>query len=388
MNFCICVSEVDLSYKNTYYPDYISVKDEIKIESSNNIIVFDNINYTRLRKIYPKIKLHKKNRWDNMYFKLEKYIKDNKKLPNGYDKKYPALVRWIKKNRMLYHKKILKEDHINKLNKIDIWMWNYYDEVWTFNFKKLNKYIQEHNQMPPFRKKNPDLEMRSLILWIGNIRTQYKKGNLSQDQIKLLNNIDVWAWNCKTEKWRLNYIKLNNFVIDNKTFPDKLEQKKLRLSQWIFKNRIKYKENNLSKDQILKLEHITGWNWCYRKSWDELYAQLQTYMKNHNNNIPNKIINKSISNWVNINRNLYKNNKLSQDRIDKLNKLEGWVWSYRNLKWNLNYNIVIDFIELNNRLPNKNDKIPKILTWITNNKSNYKKQKLTQNKMNLIQIIM
>lgn len=320
----------------------------------------------------------KDKKWDVMFEKLKIYIEENKKLPNGYDKKIPGLVRWVKKNRMFYHKNVLEKEKIEKLETLDTWIWSYYNEVWSVNIGRLREYTDINHQLPPFKKNHPDPEMKSLVLWMGNIRTQHKKGKLSQFQIEEIEDIKEWSWNCKTDKWKINFTKLEGFILEHDGFPDKKDQKDLRIAQWIINNRVKYKNNKLNQEKIRQLEKLKDWVWKCRKNWYEIYDDFKTYLE-ENKRIPNKRDDKHLANWVNINRNNYHNNKLSKERIEKLEKLDLWIWSCRETKWDAHYAELTKFIKKHNKLPSSNDD-RKLFTWVSNNKSNIKRGRMPQDR--------
>ena len=45
---------------------------------------------------------------------------------------------------------------------------------------------------------------------------------------------------------------------------------------------------------------------------------------------------KELGSWVDNQRQFYKNNKLSEDRVDQLNEI-GFVWNLEDVKWQLRY---------------------------------------------------
>lgn len=58
-----------------------------------------------------------------------------------------------------------------------------------------------------------------------------------------------------------------------------------------------------------------------------------------------------LGSWACTNRNFYRNGKLSQDKIDKLNGIPEWKWEYDNDFWTIRYNVIKEYVDLNKKLP-------------------------------------
>jgi hypothetical protein len=94
-----------------------------------------------------------------------------------------------------------------------------------------------------------------------------------------------------------------------------------------------YNESRKSSLTANKIEALTNMDfvWAKRKgetAWDEKYAELREYcMENGNCHVPTKLQgNRALGRWVSTQRSQYKKQKLSQDKVIKLNRL-GFVWT-------------------------------------------------------------
>ena len=103
-----------------------------------------------------------------------------------------------------------------------------------------------------------------------------------------------------------------------------------KVDKWIKHQRQRYNgtRNPLNKEQIEKLESI-GMIWdVYKTQWEDYYKIVKDfYLENGNLDIKNSLNYKqqNIGGWISSQRNLYKNNKLSKERIFKLNEI-GMIW--------------------------------------------------------------
>jgi len=123
-------------------------------------------------------------------------------------------------------------------------------------------------------------------------------------------------------------MKTNNakLVLDNKEYFLFREHRSLYF--WTGKQRKLLKENALSQNQIDKLNSI-GFIWNRQKSqWDKNFEKLIIFTKKDSNwdkaLTEQEII--SLETWTKTQRQFFKDNKMPQERIDKLNSI-GFVWN-------------------------------------------------------------
>jgi hypothetical protein len=96
--------------------------------------------------------------------------------------------------------------------------------------------------------------------------------------------------------------------------------------------RMAYKKNNLSPEQIASLEKLPNWQWDganYDDHWEKRRNSLEEYLNKHNGQYPTKATNKSLAEWIKKQRMAYKKNKLSPEQIASLEKLPNWQWDGR-----------------------------------------------------------
>jgi superfamily II DNA or RNA helicase len=150
--------------------------------------------------------------------------------------------------------------------------------------------------------------------------------NEDKDLARFLNLISDYDEKIKTpSKGRINIL---TDLIDNTIYDDEIDvQNEAELLY------IKIYEN------VTKM--ITG-QWMIR------YNEVVKYV-NINNKIPPRSY-KELGNWCHNQRTNYKNNKLSQDRINKLNEINIWHWGLNDI-WLIKYNELIEYININNKLP-------------------------------------
>ncbi|MDA7624104.1 Helicase associated domain protein [Akkermansiaceae bacterium] len=119
--------------------------------------------------------------------KLETYKREygNCLVPSTWkDKK---LATWVVTQRTAFKEGTLNSKRIERLNELGF-VWGQNEALWETQFKKLLNYKKEHGDcLVPYKYD------KKLANWIGFQRTRWKKGTLSPDRIKRLNEIGfVW----------------------------------------------------------------------------------------------------------------------------------------------------------------------------------------------------
>ena len=208
---------------------------------------------------------------------------------------------------------------------------NHCDEQWNARFKELLDYRSEHG--------NCDIPTRQgkLGTWVNGQRRAYRKKTLAQDRIDRLNSIGFkWKKEQSNVPWKTQFDELVKYKAKHGDCNVPVGQGKL--GRWVHKQRTHYKNNNLSKERIHQLNGI-GFNWtsssgCSRKKkafpstseqtssrqmpWEIRFDKLVKYKAKHGHcDVPQR--EGPLGRWAHQQRESYKKNKLSQDRIVRLN---------------------------------------------------------------------
>ncbi len=390
------------------------------------------------------------NRW-NLNFKLaSSYYKEfgHLLIPYNYVINGIRLGTWICNQRNLYRINELSEERIKLLESIGM-VWSkqkmtvnndfiengltYQDNIsvnennWNLKYQLATTYYEKHgNLLVPHKYIVNGINLGD---WIGQQRKTYKSGKISKERIKLLESIGmVWQLYQKVvnlkptnkkltrddiwfKKYQLasTYYKENGHLLIPLTY----EINNVKLGLWVRNQREKYLNNcqNLSEEQISLLEQI-GMIWHIHDTrtnisktnpspanrrevkWFEKYQLAVSYYKEHGHLIIPRhyIVNDiKLGNWLNSQRTLYKEGKLSQDQITLLERI-GMIWSINNnqkdiktvcISYGINPNLVtnipykvlvstINYLIFNNLPVTENGKLhPMFLMSSFNLKENY-----------------
>ena len=249
------------------------------------------------------------------------------------------------------------EENVKQINENIIDLDNYISPIlynrdgesrWDLNLRRLQKFLEDNDNKYP--NKSNDIEENKLRNWIKNQRQFHLK--LSREQVNKLEELPNWKWFGKKEEkvkpqelekpntikvnilWMRSYNKLQEYIKKYGRYPEHANIGKLYL--WRNTQRYKYKRNELSQEQISLLEKIPNWNWeesGYRTEvWNNTYEEYIQYMKDTGYkpliyNTTN-LVERSFIKWIETQRKKYNANKMSEEKIKKLESIPNWSWKH------------------------------------------------------------
>lgn len=289
-----------------------------------------------------------KKKDDLMLEKLQafrtKYPEKNCNVPDKW-KEDKVLAHWVSQQRLSYHENKISPERIKILEewgfcwKLQHSKWYESRELgWDDMMKRLLAFHIEfgHANVPiKYEKDKP------LGRWVKNQRDYRERDTLSTNQVERLDALG-FCWRCKKRhNWDemldrlMTYKAVNGDCIVSQSYkPDP------QLGKWCQNQRAEYNKQKMAPDRITKLEAL-GFVWRLRDpavertvtSWDDMLAKLQAYkIWNGHCNVPGRRYkaDPSLGIWVESQRSRYKQEKLSPEKIQKLESMD-FVWCHR---WN------------------------------------------------------
>lgn len=174
-----------------------------------------------------------------------------------------------------------------------------------------------------------DTENPRLATWVNRQRTLYREGKLSENHIERLEWID-FLWQVRKSSnvaWENRFSQLVEYKTQfgHCDVPTRYADNP-QLGKWVVAQRSR--RLKLSQDRINRLD-ATGFRWSPKKdNWEECFGQLLLYKENYNGdtNVPwDYQTYPRLSWWVRNQRTSYREGKLEQARIDRLNEI-GFCW--------------------------------------------------------------
>ena len=230
-----------------------------------------------------------------------------------------------------------------------------FENSWDIVYEALVEFKQKYNRFPLGTE---DYDGLKLGQWCKNQRALYRQGNLSEEQIKKLEDID-FPWDLNELSWFSAYEEVKKIAERLGKFPAKKDMPP-ELASWVQAQRSKFRSGILEEERAQLLLALG----CKMKinetaKWEDRFEQLKEFIA-QNGRFPenadtfNNSSVKTLLTWVNSQRKSHLNGKLSEEKIKKLEDI-GFVWNLNDVQWNKNFEVLKEFVEVNGRLPKKGD---------------------------------
>ncbi len=220
---------------------------------------------------------------------------------------------------------------------------------WNFWFGLLERYVEsEGDAIVP--QKHITCAGYKLGAWVGRIRRF--KDQLSPDQIKRLESLKDWAWDADDARWERGFKYLKEFHLEfGHSNPIRIYKTKdgFPLGMWVGQQitrrnnpRQRYETGfwGLTPEREKRLDGLgIIWN-VLEAAWQQHLLSLRDFIKQHGHARPEYktvLDGVPIGKWVSDQRYRYSIGKLSDNRINILENLKGWVWDWEHFVWNQNY---------------------------------------------------
>jgi len=222
--------------------------------------------------------------------------------------------------------------------------------------------------------------------WVDVQRTNYKKGNLRQSRIDLLNQID-FLWNPHEIKWNLRYQEAVQYFKQNGHL--NIPRNHPILGPWIREQRNQYRKVNIPKSRIELLEQI-GMVWSITDSrWQEGYELLRNFVELNGHADVTQSKTDRLGVWVQVQRREYKKQTMSDDKIQMLDEL-GFIWSKKDSSddnFMKKYRALLDYAVKNSDLSLIRSADESLYAWIHSQRGLYKKKKMPLDRIELLEKI-
>ena len=210
------------------------------------------------------------------------------------------------------------------------------EENWYFHYKLLREFVEIHNRLPKLREVYKGIQ---LGYWVKCQKRSYKKGILSKEKIKLLEDLGVNFHSGLKEQWINNFKIFSDYYKKFGVIPSITKKyKNTNVGNWFRNQLIKYGQGKLDADQVnmfinlginldlLYKEYIKKRSKISRKSlkrendWMKKFELLKKFMSlNSREPTGNEVFeNVNLGAWLYHQKKLYKEKRLRKDRQEKL----------------------------------------------------------------------
>jgi Helicase associated domain len=99
-------------------------------------------------------------------------------------------------------------------------------------------------------------------MWVHLRRQERRRGVLSGDRVKQLEQVSGWTWTGRETPWQRPLSALLRYVATYGCLPGRdVVVDGLRLSDWADRQRRAYRHGELSPERAAQLEGLPGWSW-------------------------------------------------------------------------------------------------------------------------------
>ena len=342
--------------------------------------------------------------WNLRFNQLKKYLLKNDILSLNSATKFnnAPIGKWASNQINHYKKGSLSDEKIDMFESINGWLWEVdkRDIFWDQHYKEVSKFLIEHKHSSiPEKYISNNLPIGK---WVSRQRQYYKQKRtaLTKERIKKLEDLKYWEWEAdkKNTIWESKYEVLKKYLDEggdlNKKIPEDFMG--VNLKNWVSIQWTSKKEGwgSLTKNRIKKLEELDNWQWqkiSEFEKWKMTYDKVFEIAKGKNKfPLYGSELSEKQGEWYRKQRIKYNKNKLSNEQITLLEKIDNWDWNPYKTEWLNKYNAYLIYIKENQTLQIGKYKYFNDLNlgyWVHQNREKYKRNTLDKEFITLLEKI-
>lgn len=316
--------------------------------------------------------------WERGFAALTQFAQreGHARVPQGHLENGVKLGSWVTEQRSNRQK--MSAERQSRLESTRGWSWNAVEDSWMEHLELLRRFSARTGAtLVPVDYVEDGLKLGQ---WVRLRRKERKK--LSPERQALLEAIPGWFWGTKSDYvWNHKLNLLTKFAErEGHARPSYGHiEGGVKLGSWVVEQRAE--RQNLSTERKAALEALPGWSWTVsRDAWDEKYEVVRKFatLVGHSR-VPQDHVEDGvpIGSWVAVQR--QKRNKLTSERVAKLEKLPEWTWDPHADQWDRTYRLLEEYTKehMTCRVPyDRTFRGAKLGHWVSTQRSNYAKGKL------------
>ena len=259
---------------------------------------------------------------------------------------------------------------------------------WDYYYEQLKKFKQQHGHC---KVPSNDNANKTLGYWVSNQRRLVKHEMLSLDRRHKLEALG-FVWDIKEAHWQAMYAELITFHKEygHGSVSKSYSANKV-LGRWVGRQRSLAINGALSTERRYKLEALgIVLEDAREANWQEMYVELVAFKENHGHcNVPlTHTANPSLGRWVKDQRQRYRYNKLTQNRIRLLNKL-CFIWDIPEVNWLGMYDELVVFHKKYGHcnVPTRYAKNPSLGGWVNTQRRDYRHNMISSERKYKLEVL-
>lgn len=173
-------------------------------------------------------------------------------------------------NRVQTKRKALSKEQLDALMSLPGWSWDRRRESWIAHFEAVVDYKDEFGELPPASARTTGARYKGLAIaaWLGkekarlDSRTPEQLAMLREYLPELFSGRPI-ARGSFADSWERNFELLVAWCSEfgSADVPQNAVYREVSLGKWVAKQRQRFKQNKMSKEQVGRLKQCNGWVW-------------------------------------------------------------------------------------------------------------------------------
>jgi superfamily II DNA or RNA helicase len=175
------------------------------------------------------------------------------------------LGQWVTVQRSFRRRGMMSPERATKLEALPGWTWEPYMADWKAGLDALREYVSESG-VAQLSAKSVRSGFR-LGAWVSERRSEYKRGTLAEDKVRVLEAFPGWSWEPQKGKWTVLFRALETYCRreGHAAPPYSHLEDGMRLGAWVYRQREAQSNKQLAPDRGARLEALPGWTWDTRE---------------------------------------------------------------------------------------------------------------------------
>lgn len=215
------------------------------------------------------------------------------------------------------------------------------DRLWEQRFRQLRAFKRRHRHCNvPYRwRPNPALGQ-----WVARQRRRHRLGRLEAHRVQRLERLGL-AWLPLEARWEQRLGELERFhAAHGHCRVPSAWARNPALANWVKQQRLAYWDGTLDTRRRRRLARL-GFDWAPHETiWETRMRELRAYRREHGDcDVPVSYpANPDLGAWVHEQRQLWREGRLAQERVDRLESLD-FNWSVSDALWERHFQEWVQF---------------------------------------------
>jgi len=242
---------------------------------------------------------------------------------------------------------------------------------WMTTYSEVLAYAKEHGRTPSAKDDNP--VVNRLGKWCTRQRQTKRAGTLDAERFERLDAIPGWVWDQDYDAvWDEQCSAAEVYIIEHGSAPSQSDRNPVvkRRGIWCTTQRQEQRAGTLDAERFERLDAIPGWVWDqdYDAVWDEQCSAAEVYMGEHSktpSSTSRDLAVKRLGEWCQTQRRMKRAGTLSEARVERLEKIPGWVWDQYRLRgelrtWEEKCSATEEYVQEHGKTPTVSARDPKV----------------------------